>query len=90
MKECPKCTGDSRVVDSRSGSNRNDSGDYLRRRRACDGCGYRYTTYEMSDNDYKDYQVMLKNITLIKEQLLVVTRSFETMEKLSLGERNDE
>ena len=41
---CPRCHApDSRVVDSR------DSHYGIRRRRRCDGCGFRWTTYERSD-----------------------------------------
>jgi len=40
---CPKCgIGDSRVVDSRG----SPSGDSIRRRRECEHCDYRFTTYE--------------------------------------------
>ncbi len=40
---CPYCGGlDDRVVDSRL----SQGGDAIRRRRECDGCGRRFTTYE--------------------------------------------
>jgi transcriptional repressor NrdR len=40
---CPKCSHpEDRVLDSRSARN----GDVIRRRRVCDRCGYRFTTYE--------------------------------------------
>lgn len=40
---CPKCGGnDDAVVDSRESS----SGESVRRRRMCQMCGHRYTTYE--------------------------------------------
>jgi transcriptional repressor NrdR len=40
---CPYCSGSAtRVVDSRL----TDPGDAVRRRRECDGCGERFTTYE--------------------------------------------
>jgi len=43
---CPFCrTPDSRVVDSRLGK----EGDAIRRRRRCDRCGRRFTTYERAD-----------------------------------------
>ena len=43
---CPFCrTPDSRVVDSRLGK----EGDAIRRRRHCDRCGRRFTTYERPD-----------------------------------------
>jgi transcriptional repressor NrdR len=41
--KCPFCaTLDNRVIDSRLSS----GGEVTRRRRECDGCGRRYTTYE--------------------------------------------
>jgi transcriptional repressor NrdR len=41
--QCPTCRApDSRVVDSRLGKD----GDAIRRRRHCDRCGHRFTTYE--------------------------------------------
>jgi transcriptional repressor NrdR len=44
--QCPFCrTPDSRVVDSRLGK----EGDVVRRRRHCDQCGRRFTTYERVD-----------------------------------------
>jgi transcriptional repressor NrdR len=43
---CPFCrTPDSRVVDSRLGKD----GDAIRRRRHCERCGRRFTTYEHAD-----------------------------------------
>lgn len=40
---CPKCEDrENRVIDSREVRN----GDAIRRRRACAGCGHRFTTYE--------------------------------------------
>lgn len=41
--ECPYCGQlNSRVVDSRPA----EDGSFIRRRRSCDGCGKRFTTYE--------------------------------------------
>ena len=41
--QCPMCRApDSRVVDSRLAK----EGDAIRRRRHCEGCGHRFTTYE--------------------------------------------
>lgn len=37
---CPKCSGETRTVDSRP------AGDRIRRRRVCQGCGHRFTTFE--------------------------------------------
>jgi transcriptional repressor NrdR len=44
--QCPACRApDSRVIDSRLGK----EGDVIRRRRHCDRCGRRFTTYERAD-----------------------------------------
>jgi len=44
--QCPFCRApDSRVIDSRLGR----EGDVVRRRRHCDACGRRFTTYERVD-----------------------------------------
>jgi len=44
--ECPRCRrGDTRVVDSRPA----DDGAAVRRRRACQPCGYRFTTFERAE-----------------------------------------
>jgi transcriptional repressor NrdR len=41
---CPKCECvDDKVVDTRVSK----EGDFIRRRRECVGCGFRFTTYEM-------------------------------------------
>lgn len=43
---CPYCSGtDSKVVDSRL----TEPGDAIRRRRECEGCGRRFTTYERTE-----------------------------------------
>ncbi|HJH33679.1 MAG TPA: transcriptional regulator NrdR, partial [Ligilactobacillus aviarius] len=40
---CPQChNNSSRVVDSRPA----DNGNAIRRRRECEKCGYRFTTFE--------------------------------------------
>ena len=45
---CPYCSGsETRVVDSRL----TDPGDAVRRRRECDGCGERFTTYERAERN---------------------------------------
>lgn len=46
--KCPKCgVDDDRVLDSRSAR----EGAAIRRRRECETCGYRFTTYEEIDRD---------------------------------------
>lgn len=43
---CPKCAGQLQVVDSRPSTFGNAA--TVRRRRACDVCGYRFTTFEIT------------------------------------------
>ena len=56
MRECPKCGDNLSVVDSRLASQSYSymSQKALRRRRACKNCGYRFTTYEMSERVIKE------------------------------------
>lgn len=45
--KCPKCSNmDSKVVDSRM----IEDGGVIRRRRECERCGHRYTTFERIGN----------------------------------------
>ena len=45
---CPKCGGqEDRVVDSRASR----EGATIRRRRECEACGYRFTTYEQIEHE---------------------------------------
>src|SRR5213596_1390443 len=47
VMRCPSCGHeDTRVVDSREA----EDGDSIRRRRACDSCGERFTTRERSES----------------------------------------
>ena len=45
--ECPRCQQPTKVLESR----RAEDGSATRRRRACAGCGHRFTTYERRDRD---------------------------------------
>lgn len=49
---CPECNGMFTVIDSRYCK---ESGA-VRRRRKCNDCGYRMTTYEMTKDDYEKFQ----------------------------------
>ena len=68
--KCPHCDGsESRVIDTRS------SGERIRRRRQCEGCGKRFTTYE---------RVALSNPMVIKRD---GRREEFDRDKLMLGVR---
>lgn len=43
MMACPKCSGETRVVDSRP---HRDDARVIQRRRSCDACGHRFNTQE--------------------------------------------
>lgn len=49
---CPACnSGNVRISDSRKGPSRADV-TALRRRRLCEDCGHKFTTYEVTKEDY--------------------------------------
>lgn len=50
---CPSCFEPTSVIDSRT-----LSGKGVRRRRECDGCGYRASTHEIWDHDRADEQAL--------------------------------
>ncbi|MDD4010644.1 MAG: transcriptional regulator NrdR [Sphaerochaetaceae bacterium] len=62
--KCPNCSSDDdKVIDSRS----NSAGTAVRRRRVCNACGYRFTSYETierrhivvhkKDGSYEDFNI---------------------------------
>lgn len=51
LVDCPLCTASSRVIDSRPHSN-----GAVYRRRECDRCRHRWTTYEVLERAYKRMQ----------------------------------
>ena len=46
--ECPKCGCDTFVIETRN------KGRAVRRRRKCQRCGFRFTTFEISREYYKE------------------------------------
>lgn len=61
----------SSVVDSRTDSN----GFSVRRRRVCSGCGYRYTTYEVSKGNLKDMALQVLEIDIETEEKSIRRKS---------------
>lgn len=53
--KCPRCQSDTSVKDSRPTEE-----NTIRRRRVCDGCGYRFNTYEMTKNFARNRQKHLE------------------------------
>lgn len=49
---CPKCKADTRVLDTRT----EPDGKVIKRRRACEGCGHRFPTFESTLNVAKRRQ----------------------------------
>ena len=58
VKYCSKCHSDTIIIDSR------DECGYVRRRRKCINCEYRYSTVEILK---EDFDKMDKSVLLIKE-----------------------
>lgn len=54
LTRCPLCNGFAKIIDSRSAK------DSVRRRRECIDCGYRFTTYEITKEDYLKWRVLKK------------------------------
>ena len=53
---CPHCgSSDDKVIESRTLAN----GEAIRRRRECEGCGYRFTSYERTED--KQFMVIKKD-----------------------------
>lgn len=58
IKRCEKCGGATAVINSR------DEFGYVRRRRKCSSCGYRYSTVEIRKSDFDRVE---KNVQTIKD-----------------------
>jgi transcriptional regulator NrdR family protein len=63
---CPKCNSKLGVTDSRQ------TEAYIRRRRICTKCDYKFTTYEMLDSEYiekieKENKELRKKVDKITE-----------------------
>ena len=68
---CIRCGGELRVTDSRPTialGQRNT----IRRRRACDGCGSKFTSYELSAEDAKAIMTERKNFTELRRAMQLV------------------
>lgn len=71
--QCPKCNGESHVIDSR------DEESARRRRRKCDSCGHRYTTYEIHAEEYnriRKLKVEAARIEPVIETLRAIATQF--------------
>ena len=56
MLVCPKCGCEyTLVVESRKDTHESNMSGYIRRRRECEKCGERFTTYEMTKDDYNAF-----------------------------------
>ena len=63
--QCPKCNGESCVIDSRDGETAR------RRRRKCNSCLHRYTTYEIHSAEYERLQAL--NLNTRQFDLVIAT-----------------
>lgn len=69
--QCPKCNGESKVIDSR------DEESARRRRRQCDKCKHRYTTYEIHADEYNRIRRLKVNVAQI-EPVIATLRAIVT------------
>ena len=77
--KCPRCKAYGlSITDSRP------DGETIRRRRRCLNCGYRFTTYEISNEDYRNLKDKEKdNEALIADMLSYLDEFFK-----KVSERN--
>lgn len=79
--ECPKCKRpESDVIDSRNGLYG------WRRRRSCPGCGYRWTTYELTKEEIIALADKLTAKQIKRKSLLIVQDAYKKIKNLTLSE----
>lgn len=71
---CPTCKGVSRVVDSRV------TGNSIRRRRRCESCGERWSTYEVDSGVVAALNDVEQHITAIAAMAPTVSTAIEDYE----------
>lgn len=90
---CPKCGGNkSSVIDSRQA----EDGNTIRRRRECDECQYRFTTYERVEertlvvvkrmargNNFQEIRSLMESFARRKNVLFLVMRLKQLLAELS-------
>lgn len=73
---CPKCGHNSTgVIDTRG--SKIYPGERIRRRRMCNSCGYRFTTFEISADDYNSYMEMKNKSEEIAVNLKYISDFFD-------------
>ena len=80
--QCPKCNGESKVIDSRDGETAR------RRRRECLSCKNRYSTYEIHAAEYDRLQVIRIDMGQI-DAAIATLRSIKAEFGDSNGHRKD-
>ena len=80
--QCPKCDGPSTVLDVRqTGGRTGEPGSFNRRRKKCDRCDFRFTTYEsLAVRDDALWQSMMETITLLKKDHSLALRRLTALE----------
>jgi transcriptional regulator NrdR family protein len=72
MRMCPKCGEDSAVLDSRETDR-----SVVRRRRECRACATRWTTYELSAEEYE----ALQRVQQIAQTMATARRALKSAEE---------
>ena len=62
---CPECEGDTTVKDSRTVI----SLGHVRRRRACETCSYKFTTYELTKEAINEKDLIIRTVEDIRQGL---------------------
>ena len=81
---CQKCGGSTAVTETRVEAD----GVYLRRRRACDDCGYRFNTYEVAGSLTQTLRGFLPaHVRGTKRNWAKATRDKEIVRRVKGGEK---
>jgi transcriptional regulator NrdR family protein len=71
--ECPQCGNDTQVIDSRQDDEKR------RRRHVCRRCNTRFTTYEITADEYDRLQSVKINMSAIREAI----KALQVVEKVA-------
>lgn len=70
MLNCPKCTNEIKVIDSRvTNSYYYDSGLLAKRRRECKTCGHRFNTFEVTEDVVKEFLAAKVKLSVLREAI---------------------
>ncbi len=81
---CPRC-GErrSRVIDTRGMPEKN----YIRRRRECEACGHRFTTFEGQTNDAELVRILRSRVAELEKQIAGIAKVLSMIPEENIDEQ---